>query len=103
MIHNWSPLEIQLLLHCYACIGPWDNVSNGSPAHDEAISKFLVLGIVEPSSKADENQMLVGLSNSVYNCTDRGRALVTMLLNTPAPEARYIDPRTNKPVSDDLL
>lgn len=78
-----SPLEINTLLEIY-CSG---SVSGKSPAHKEAIDKFIQDKIIYQikDSRAFAN----------FKLTEKGKFFVAMVLNTHYPTERiiWIDPR----------
>ena len=75
---NFCPLEINILMHIHAVAEPYWNPSQAS---EEYIAKFIGQGIVLKSDVA----------GSGYTLTDKGYALVCMILSTPMP--MWADPR----------
>jgi len=80
---NWSPLQIKLLLKIYTTqtLKP-----NDIPAeiHKSELQYFITNGLVEKVEKI----------NHTYALTRKGEAFIEMLLNTPLPTLKWIDPRT---------
>jgi predicted transcriptional regulator len=79
---NWSPLQIKLLLkiHTTQTLKPNDIPSE---IHRNELKYFITNGLVEK---------VEGI-NHTYALTDKGVAFIEMLLNTPLPELKWIDPR----------
>jgi len=80
---NWSPLQIKLLLkiHTTQTLKP-----NDIPAevHKSELQYFITNGLVEKVEKI----------NHTYALTHKGEAFIEMLLNTPVPILKWVDPRT---------
>lgn len=71
-----SPVDIEVLLHCYyRAAGP----EQESQSQRESLVKWIKLGCVDP--------------NEPHTITDKGGALVQMILATPLPVSKWSDPR----------
>jgi len=77
----WTPLEIELLLKAYYYeIEPKDMISKEH------------LSIVDGLKNNDLIDCCVD-NKDCYTITGRGRVFIKMLLNTPMPVLKWIDPR----------
>lgn len=83
-----TPLHIELVLHYHAI--PEQHPRHNAPAVIKYTRDLLAVGLIEEHSSA-----------SGYTTTLRGEAYIRMLLNTPLPEVRYVDPR--EPIKRELL
>lgn len=73
-------VTMEFLLHSYHSSLPYPRPY---PTHLEGRDWLLVNGLIRTDPcRAD-----------VYDCTPRGNLLVRMLLDTPLPELKYVDPR----------
>lgn len=96
-IHNCNATII--LMNYYSSAGERHHFGyhRKAPASLETIRKFLRAGILD-TTPFD--------SNDQYQITEKGRALVRMILATPFPkevrtEISYVDPRTGKEIKDE--
>jgi hypothetical protein len=77
---HWSPLEIKLILRCY--VEPEPHIENiEAPAMQDALQRFLNEGL---------------LSYPSYKTTEKGRALVNAICNTPLPTQVWLDALGNQ-------
>jgi hypothetical protein len=77
----WTPLEIELLLKAYYYeIKPKDMTSK---EHLNGVDGLKNNGLID----------CCVVNKDCYTITGRGRAFVRMLLNTPMPVLKWIDPR----------
>lgn len=84
----WSPLEIEtMLMAYYRGDGVLCEPTQDSPAHLAARSRLWLHGLVE---KRDEGE------GEALFATDMGKAFVSLILQTPIPVVRYVDPRTER-------
>lgn len=82
-----TPVEIQLLLHCF-CIR--EKYPHPSPATDSALKRFLMEDlIIEDMDDMKSREV-------IYRTTPRGDAMVEMLMTTPLPNRAWVDPRTKE-------
>lgn len=88
----WSPLAVEMLLHYHCSPDAHPQITN--PVHLQAVHDWCLVGALE---EEDDDADDTGR----YSITSRGRALVTMICNTPLPEARFVDPRTLTVVGDE--
>ena len=72
-----SPSDIEVLIHCHVCPRPHPRID--APAVRDAINRFCDHGII---IYTDEN---------TYTTTDRGKAWLQMILNTPFPTRAWVD------------
>lgn len=70
-----SPAEIRTLLHIYAIPLPMEN--------EGCCPLLKSSGLIIESSE-----------NSGWDVTERGSAMVHMLMDTPLPQGGFVDPRT---------
>jgi hypothetical protein len=83
-----SPLAVEMLIwFCTrgAEAGPFHNI--GRDPQQEILSWFLRDGIID---RGDE----------FARATDKGKAWLSLILNTPMPVNRWTDPRSGKPVEE---
>lgn len=82
-----SPLFIKMLLHFSSSPAPWGEPSQAAA---ECVSNMVQDGLV----------IVLKGAHDPWPCqiTERGKALVQMLCDTPFPEQRWFDPRTGKAV-----
>ncbi len=80
---NWSPLQVKLLLkiHTTQTLKPNDIPSE---IHKNELQYFITNGLVEKVKDI----------NHTYALTYKGEAFIEMLLNTPLPTLKWVDPRT---------
>ncbi len=71
-----SPLEIELLIHFYACAE--DHPRRNAPAVEEAICNFVLDGIFE-------------LRSNRIQVTEKGRAWLKVILSTEYPSLAWVD------------
>jgi hypothetical protein len=74
-----SLLEINILSHYYAFRRDYDGRSEGSPAHQHTIKKFLLLGLLEM------NHSDVG---GIFRITAVGKMYIERLKSIPLPDVR---------------
>ena len=80
MKNSMSPNDLEVLIHCY--VSPNVHPRTGAPAVDEAIHKFLKDGIFCTTEE-----------KYVYRVSSKGQAWLNMILSTPYPQERWVDPR----------
>lgn len=78
---NWTPFDLKMILHFYACLDVAPQAR--SPIFGERLNKMI------------END-LVEYVDGIPRTTKLGDAFVRLLLDTPIPVIRYIDPRLDK-------
>ena len=78
----FTPYKINLLLHFYAMPKAYPK----SRAYDEAVEEFKRLGLIQDNA----------LSDSGYDVTSKGSALINLWCNTRLPEQAWINPETGK-------
>lgn len=74
-----TPNEINVLLHYHVC--PEQHPRANSPAVVDATQKFLIDGIFDSTGSGR------------ITTTDKGKAFVQMLCETPYPKLVWVDPR----------
>lgn len=78
----WSPLEIELMLKAYYYeIEPKDIITR---AHSCSVEQLLRSDLIDLD--------IIKIKGS-YTITEKGKKFVKMLLNTPMPVLKWIDPR----------
>ena len=70
-----TPLEIEILLHYYACTNDYHDGDFGYPAVHEAIGSFQENCLIQFTHQTSPR----------YEITDRGRAMVDALRAVPLP------------------
>lgn len=78
---NWSPFDIKMMLHFYACYDRF-------PQADSAIFGERLRAVMDAG--------LVEYVDGIPRTTKLGEAFVELLLETPIPVVRYVDPRFRK-------
>lgn len=78
-----SPAVLSVLIHCHALVEPLPE----SAVHGGTVKWFLEEGIIEPCPRD---------RSCGYTTTERGRKWLDMILATPMPVSRWIDPREEK-------
>ena len=76
-----NPVTVELVVRCYYAPVPVKDLV--SKACIDASNRML---------RAD----ILAVEKGKLECTERGRHWVAMLLNTPLPEKRWVDPRTEE-------
>ncbi len=79
------PTDIEVLLHCHMI--PAAHPRRAAPAVAEAIEEFVKRGLI------------IANPPHGYRTTDKGDALIDMLLLTPEPDQVWADPRTGERVT----
>ena len=77
--------DIDVMMHYYVSPRPHERVN--APAVQEAINMFVKNGMLRPSKDNKDSRFCV---------TAKGRVWIDMLLATPFPVERFVDPRTLK-------
>ena len=72
-----SPAYLEILIHCHCVPSPIED--------SDAVELFLRDGIIEPDPRRNGPGM--------YQTTDKGAAWLEMMLATPYPVNKWIDPR----------
>ena len=80
-----TPNDIDVMLHYHVSPHPHERVH--APAVQEAINMFVKNGMLRPSK---DN------GGSGFCVTTKGQVWIDMLLATPFPVERFVDPRTLK-------
>lgn len=76
-----TPYEIEFLLHCYGKPYPY---TVESPVKDSTILEFISKNLIEQQKE------------DYYVCTEKGVALVKILMAVPMPVQCYINPITKE-------
>ncbi|MGA0610039.1 hypothetical protein [Caldimonas sp. KR1-144] len=79
---TWTPVQIEVLLACYYN-REGNNGLRDSQSVRSARGMLRDLGLVEPLVPTD----------FIWKTTPKGDALVKMLMSTPLPVERFVDPR----------
>ncbi len=75
------PGAMMLLLHIHSSPAPYGGLGNEAFI-DKCLQRLLDLGLIQPR-----------MVNTERKVTERGRMFVEMILATPLPEQRWVDPR----------
>ena len=75
----WCCGEIEILIHHHVCCAPYEPQS---PFYKKTMDRFTELG-------------LLAVENGQWTSTPKGQAFISMLLRTPIPEQKFVDPRSN--------
>lgn len=86
---HWTPYEIEIILHHNSSKSPFPRWT--APAYESTVS-HLVQREILIAVEAFE------LDLPHITTTERGKVFVQMLLNTPLPENKWLDPRDGKEV-----
>ena len=89
-----TPLALEMLVWFHtraAAAGPFEGIERGPQS--EIMRQFLVEGIIEPYDSTSPAH--------TYRTTDKGRAWLEMILDTPQPKLVWADPRM--PAERDFL
>lgn len=84
---RWSPLQIGVLLHAYSMADPHPMMHN--KVHMDAHDTFESMGIIKK----------VVDRGGCYTTTDKGYAMVMLILSTSEPQKAYVDPRDDKVIN----
>lgn len=76
-----TPLEIEVLLHCYTCPAPHPRIE--APEVVRTIKTFESIGIIEKTW------------GDCYHTTERGKAMVRLLCSIPFPKQQWVDEHGN--------
>jgi hypothetical protein len=82
---NLTPLHLEIMLHAYAHADPVPR------SHAPAVQRFV--HDLEDEGLLDTQFPLGALH---VRATEKGKAFVAMLLNTPMPEQAWVDSRNNE-------
>lgn len=82
-----TPNEIEVLIHYHVSPEPHPRVDSGAVQY--ALDMFVENGIITYNGQ-----------RGYYETTDRGKALVEALCNTPFPVERWVDPRFERNSDD---
>lgn len=77
-----TPLELEILIHCYVCSEPFPRAH--APAVEEATDRFVAHGIIESAP-----------GNRCYMVTEKGGVWLKIILRTPMPKAVWMDAQGN--------
>jgi hypothetical protein len=77
---GWGAGMMMCFLHHYACMEPYRGPGN-KQHRDECVAKLIDLGL------------LVRDESDGIHATAKGKAFAQMVLTTPLPEKRWLDPR----------
>ena len=80
MPRSVTPLQLEILLHCYYSPQPWRGDRSLTP-YKQAIQYFLESEMIEVSGKEYEE---------VYDITERGHAYIEAILGLPFPTKTWI-------------
>lgn len=83
--HKLKPAELEFLLHCYIFGEP--HPQEDAPTYKNAAQFFLREGII--ANRSEEERVEHG--GGGYSVTARGKAWLQLILNTPMPEAAWMD------------
>jgi DNA-binding PadR family transcriptional regulator len=81
-----SPSDLELLIHCHACPAPHPRLH--APAIQAGLKRFLAAGVIEYETSERKG--------SGYMTTEKGQKWLKMILDTPYPEHRWVDPRDSE-------
>ena len=91
---NICPSDIEFMIHCHVQ-GFERHERYDAPAIQEAVIKFINNGLIKPYIIDGKNGK-EGVKENCYETTDKGKAFIKMLCNTPFPVQEWLDPRDNK-------
>ncbi len=80
-----TPNDIEILIHYHSCPEPHPRIH--APAVEDSIRNFLADGILE-LRKTDKED--------TFRTTEKGRAWLQMILDTPYPTLVWVDEKGNK-------
>ena len=86
---KFVPFALNMILHYYTTPEPWTNTSGVT---DEWHSYFIRERLLDQCPKKHP------IDDDSYVITDKGRAFVDMLCNTPLPVTGWRDPRTGQEI-----
>lgn len=78
---SWTPFDIKMVLHFHSCLDRFPNAQ--APIYAERLRQLMDCGLVE-------------YQEGIPRTTELGNAFVGLLMATPIPEVRYVDPRFDK-------
>jgi hypothetical protein len=78
-----TPNDLDILIHYYVC--PDIHERYYAPAVMESCREFVQSGIFVSSGE-----------DGIFSVTEKGRAWMELILNTPMPILKWIDPREEK-------
>lgn len=81
---KWRPIDLDFFLHCHYACDP--HPRKNAPAYQEAARALFMKGLIVADHSTGNN----------YATTERGQKWLEMILATPLPELRWIDPRGEK-------
>ncbi len=73
-----TPNDLEILIHCH--VSPTLHPNINAPAVRETIDRFVKDGIIESSYEG-----------GYYNTTEKGKAWLTIILQTPHPREAWVD------------
>jgi hypothetical protein len=74
----WTPFDLKLILHFHSCLDKPDSAN--APIYRERVDNLMNAGLVE-------------YREGIPRTTELGDAFVGLLLSTPIPVVKYVDPR----------
>jgi hypothetical protein len=74
-----TPFEIEIILHHYGSRGPFPRML--APLYEPTVAHLVDVGLLD--------------REDFPAVTDQGRAYVAMLMATPLPTMKWVDPRDN--------
>lgn len=86
-----TPYDLKLLLHIY--VTPINFEHAGTEHYEGVIQDFLMRGIIKQETEFSYH------NEHGYALTEKGKAWLEMILSTPVPVNRWIDPRDEKNLS----
>lgn len=86
-----TPLAVEILIHFATSLGPHPRIE--APAVQETVDSFVRDGILAPQAPSN-NPVPAGHKAPGFVMTTKGRAWLAMILATPYPESRFVDPRS---------
>jgi hypothetical protein len=81
-----TPIEIKILLHYYTMPGDYTGVGEGSVSHEQALDRFLQLGLLERSNEPGQQ----------YTATEGVKVYVEALMAVPLPERKWVIPGSDR-------
>lgn len=80
-----TPFDIHIMLHHAVSSAPFERAN--APIYQERVSALVDAG-------------LLSIDGVTYFATSKGQAYVKMICETPMPEQKLVDPRTNRVIDE---
>lgn len=77
---QWTLYQMEILIHFHVSAVPFPRAD--APLFPETLAGLISDRLLAPRAES-----------GCYDTSDRGKALILMWMQTPLPEARFVDPR----------